>query len=397
MNKELIKSNLLFKWITILSAYIFFLFFHILFFPFKINNRKIVVCNFYGNGYGDNPKYIVEELLKMKKSLDIVWLVSNKREYKFPKGIRTVKIFSIRSIYEFMTAKIWIDNCRKYFFYNLFKKKDTVYIQTWHGGIGLKRAEQEVENHLSKSYICSAKHDSKMIDYFLSGSKWLSDDIKVNFWYDGKIEETGLPRNDKLINESKVLKEKVYNFYKLNNDMKIVLYAPTFRQGNTKADFMDFAKLKSALNEKFNKEWIIFLRLHPNIKELKVDLPEYVINASFYEDAQELLCAADILITDYSSIMFDMMLLDKPVFVYANDLKKYTSNRGLKFDLKKLPFSYAENDFKLIKNIEQFDEKNFKKDLERFKEKLVLHENGTASVKVAFKILKIMNTNSKNI
>ena len=63
--------------------------------------------------------------------------------------------------------------------------------------------------------------------------------------------------------------------------MKIVLYAPTFRQGNTKADFMDFAKLKSALNEKFNKEWIIFLRLHPNIKELKVDLPEYVINASF--------------------------------------------------------------------------------------------------------------------
>ena len=100
-----------------------FFFFHILFFPFKINNRKIVVCNFYGNGYGDNPKYIVEELLKMKKSLDIVWLVSNKREYKFPKGIRTVKIFSIRSIYEFMTAKIWIDNCRKYFFYNLFKKK----------------------------------------------------------------------------------------------------------------------------------------------------------------------------------------------------------------------------------------------------------------------------------
>ena len=70
---------------------------------------------------------------------------------------------------------------QKILFYNLFKKKDTVYIQTWHGGIGLKRAEQEVENHLSKSYICSAKHDSKMIDYFLSGSKWLSDDIKSQF------------------------------------------------------------------------------------------------------------------------------------------------------------------------------------------------------------------------
>jgi CDP-glycerol glycerophosphotransferase len=391
MNKELIKSNLLFKCITILSAYIFFLFFHILFFPFKINNRKIVVCNFYGNGYGDNPKYIVEELLKMKKSLDIVWLVSNKREYKFPKGIRTVKIFSIRSIYEFMTAKIWIDNCRKYFFYNLFKKKDTVYIQTWHGGIGIKRSEKEVEACLAKSYVWSAKHDSKMIDYFLSGSKWLSDDIKVNFWYDGKIEETGLPRNDKLINESKLLKEKVYDFYKLNNNMKIVLFAPTFRKGNTKAEFMDFAKLKTALNKKFDQEWVIFLRLHPNIKELKVDLPEYVINTSFYEDAQELLCAADILITDYSGIMFDMMLLDKPVFIYANDISEYKRDRNFKFDFEELPFCYAENDLEFIKNIENFSEEIYWNDLKKFKEKLFLYENGTASIKVAKKILEIMH------
>ena len=391
MNKELIKSNLLFKWITILSAYIFFGFFHILFFPFKINNRKIVVCNFYGNGYGDNPKYIVEELLKMRKSLDIVWLVSGKGEYKFPKGVRTVKIFSIRSIYEFMTAKIWIDNCRKYFFYNLFKKKDTVYIQTWHGGIGIKRSEKEAKAHLANSYVWSAKHDSKMIDYFLSGSKWLSDYIKINFWYNGKIEENGLPRNDKLINESKLLKEKVYDFYKLKSDVKIVLYAPTFRQGNTKADFVDFDKLKSVLNKKFDQEWVIFLRLHPNIKELKVDLPEHVINTSFYEDAQELLCAADILMTDYSGIMFDMMLLDKPVFIYANDISEYKRDRNFKFDFEELPFSYAENDLELIENIEKFNEEKFLKDLKKLKEKLVLYENGTASIKVAAKILEIMS------
>lgn len=391
MNKELVKSNSFFKWITILNAYIFFCFFHILFFPFTINNRKIVVCNFYGNGYGDNPKYIVEELLKMKKSLDIVWLVSGKGEYKFPKGIRTVKIFSIRSIYEFMTAKIWIDNCRKYFFYNLFKKKDTVYIQTWHGGIGIKRSEKEAEAHLANSYVWSAKHDSKMIDYFLSGSKWLSDYIKINFWYNGKIEENGLPRNDKLINESKLLKEKVFDFYKLNSNVKIVLYAPTFRKGNTKAEFMDFSILKSALNKKFNKEWIIFLRLHPNIKELKVDLPEYVINTSFYEDAQELLCAADILMTDYSGIMFDMILLDKPVFIYANDIREYKRDRNFKFDFKDLPFSYAENDLELIENIEKFNEEIFLKDLKKLKEKLVFYENGTASIKVAAKILEIMS------
>lgn len=388
---NLVKKSDILKWVLIGCAYICYGILHLLFWPFKIGKNKIVVSNFYGQGYGDNPKYIVEELLKMRKSLDIVWLVSGKGEYKFPKGIRTVKIFSIRSIYEFMTAKIWIDNCRKYFFYNLFKKKDTIYIQTWHGGIALKRVEQEVENNLASSYVRSAKHDSKMIDYFLAGSRWQSEDIKSNFWYGGKIEESGLPRNDKLINESKLLKAKVYEFYNLKNDVQIVLYAPTFRKGNTKAEFMDFAKLKTALNKKFDQECLIFLRLHPNIKELKLELPDYVMNVSFYEDSSELLCAADILITDYSSIMFDMMLIDKPIFIYADDINEYNKDRSFKFKFEELPFSCSENDDQLCDNIYNFDRFIYKEKVNLFKSRLGLYENGIASVKVASKILKLIN------
>ena len=129
-----IKGFRILKFIIERVAYLWFGFWHILFYFFKVNQKKIVITNFYGKGYGDNPKYIVEELLKKDLNLDIVWIV-NDLNYKLPKGIRKCKKYSVKSIYEFMTSKIWIDNCRKYYFYNIFKKSSTVYIQTWNGGI----------------------------------------------------------------------------------------------------------------------------------------------------------------------------------------------------------------------------------------------------------------------
>lgn len=389
--KKIIKNNTLIKWIKIILGYLYFGFLHIICSFCKIKNNKIVVCSFYGKGYSDNPKYIVEELLNRNLNVDIVWLLDNPSMYILPNKIRKIRIFSIKSVYELLTAKVWIDNCRKYFFYNIFKPNGTIYIQTWHGGIGLKRAEKEVENHLAKSYIYSAKHDSKMIDYFLSGSKLQSKDIKENFWYKGKIEEFGLPRNDQLINKQNWLKEKVYSFYKLNSYTKICLIAPTFRKGNVQAGFVDFGSLKKTLKEKFDGEWIIFLRLHPNIRDTEIELPDYVVNASFYEDSQELLCAADILITDYSSIMFDMMLCNKPVFIYADDINEYRKDRNFKFRFEELPFVCAESNEELIKNIERFNREIYLQNLSKFRRKVVLYENGNASDKIVTKISEIIN------
>ena len=88
--------------------------------------------------------------------LDIVWIVDD-LNCNLPDEIRKCKKYSIKSIYEFMTSKIWIDNCRKYYFYNILKKTNTVYIQTWHAGVGLKRSEQDVEKELNKNYVLSAR------------------------------------------------------------------------------------------------------------------------------------------------------------------------------------------------------------------------------------------------
>lgn len=383
---RIIKSNLIIKHIIIILSYIWFFVWHIVFYRCIIKNNKIVISNFYGKGYGDNPKYLVEELLKYN-NLDIVWLVKNKKDLSIPSNIRQVKIFSIQSVYELLTAKVWIDNCRKYFFYNIFKKKETLYIQTWHGGVGLKKVEEAVQNNLSKSYVLSAKHDSKMVNYFLSGSNWMTENIKSNFWYNGNILQYGLPRNDMFFKNTN-FKEKICKIYRISTDKKVLLFAPTFRKNNTCSKFMNFEVLINLLNNKFNDNWVIFLRLHPNIRDVKLNLPNNVINVSFYEDSQELLCAADILITDYSSIMFDMMLLEKPVFIYATDIDIYANDRNFEFQFNELPFLYAETDSELIKNIGIFKTEIYKYKLEKFKKRIGLTETGQASKIISQKILE---------
>lgn len=366
-------------------AYLWFLFWHICFYFCKVNSNKIVISNYYGKGYGDNLKYIAERLLCEKNlKLDIVWIVDD-LNCNLPDEIRKCKKYSIKSIYEFMTSKIWIDNCRKYYFYNILKKTNTVYIQTWHAGVGLKRSEQDVEKELNKNYVLSAKKDSKLIDYILSGSNWQTQYLKNYFWIDEKKTEIlmfGLPRNDIFFNHQINYRDKVISFYKVKKDIKIVLVAPTFRNNNNLDNRIDFKNLLYSLKNKFNSDWVVFLRLHPNIRDCSINLPLNVVNVSYYEDVQELLYASDILITDYSSIMFDMLLLEKPVFIFAKDIYEYSKERNYTFEFKELPFSLAKNDMELRQNINKFNSLTYKKKILKFKKTIGSYEDGHACERV---------------
>ena len=371
--------------ITEKITYLWFLFWHICFYFCKVKSNKIVISNYYGKGYGDNLKYIADRLLCGKNSkIDIVWIVDN-LNCNLPDRIRKRKKYSIKSIYEFMTARIWIDNCRKYYFYNILKKTNTIYIQTWHAGVGLKRSEQDVEKELNKNYVLSAKKDSKLMDYILSGSDWQTQYFKKYFWIDERKTEIlkfGLPRNDIFFNLQSDYRDKVISFYKLKNDTKIVLVAPTFRKNNNLDNIIDFDNLLYSLKNKFGSNWIVFLRLHPNIRNYSINLPLNIINVSYYEDVQELLYASDILITDYSSIMFDMLLLEKPVFIFAKDIYEYSKERNYTFKFCELPFSLAKNDIELSENINNYDEMKYRNKILDFKKKLGSYEDGHACERV---------------
>lgn len=360
---------------------------------FPIKKNKIVICNYNGKGYGDNGKYIVEQIIEQNLNFDIVWLLNKELMGKssFPPQVRTVKHRSLRALYELATAQIWIDNCRKSFYPP--KRKNQFYIQTWHGGIALKKVEKDVESKLSRTYVNIAKKDSEIANLFLSNSKFCTNLYRNAFWYCGDIIECGSPRNDVLLNNNTRVKQKVRSYFNLNEEINILIYAPTFR-----ADYgvnlyrMNFKKLIEILENSTNNEWCILVRLHPNISD-KADFIEYdskVINATDYDDMYELLATGDILITDYSSTMFEFSLMYKPVFLYAPDIEEYKKDRDFYFDIFSLPFPVAETEEQLYKLIESFDRETYTERLKNFFDELGIVEDGNAAKRVVELI--VLNT-----
>lgn len=348
-------------------------------FPVKAN--KIVVSNFKGKGYGDNPKYIINEILRRQLFYDIVWIVDNIDE-EMPYGIRKVKRNTVQEFYELSTAKLWIDNTRKAPYVR--KRKNQYYIQTWHAGLHGKKVEKDAIDSLDRFWRYSSINDSRMADLFLSNSTFVSQLFRNSFWYTGEIFESGLPRLDSQF-ISNIDKETIRKKLDISKK-KIILYAPTFRS-NKRIDVynIDFDRLKKHLILKFGGDWIVLLRLHPAIvKEVtRMDLTN-VLDCTSYPDIYELLAIADILITDYSSCMFEMN--KKPVFRFAVDLEEYTKDRGFYFDIHELPYPLSESNDELIDIIDGFEESEYIKNVNLFLVKNGVIDDGRASSRVVDRI-----------
>lgn len=345
-----------------------------------ISKNKVVVMSYTGRGYCDNPKYIVEELLRQNVDCRIYWVVKDPSiDNHLPDGVRPVKFESAQYVYHMATARLWIDNCRKFFY---GKRPGQLYIQTWHGGHGLKKIEAACEDALEPEYVSSAKRDSKMSDLFLSNSGLLTDLYHRDFWYDGPVLEEGLPRNDIFFRED-FDRDAVRRELKIPEGKKVLLYAPTFRADHSLEPYrLDCKKCALALKERFGGDWVILYRLHPNIFEMADQLhydPEYAINVSDYFDIQELYTISDAVITDYSSVVLDFMITKKPSFLFATDIDNYREDRGFAISLDELPCPLATSNDQLADNILHFDAEKFEKDADAFMARTRVHETGHAS------------------
>ena len=347
---------------------------------FRIKKNKIVFDNFSGKGYGCNPKYIAEEIIRQKLNYDLVWLVNDLNE-EMPPEVRKVRKGSIKSLYELATAKVWIDNVRN--FKGVKKKKEQYYIQTWHGGIGLKGVEGDVEDKLSEDYVKEAKNDGKICDLMITNNNDNYKYIKEYFWYDGEVLCKGLPRCDIIYKNDSNIYDKVYNYFKIDKNTKIVLYAPTFRKDlNLDVYMFNYKKCLEVLQKKFKNNYVMLIRLHPNI-ENSSDFIKYdnqVLNATKYSDIQELIAVSSIVITDYSSVSFEAALVYKPVFLYTKDLNEYIEKeRKLTYNIKELPFEFSTNEEELYENINNFNDKKYKKECDMFYKKIgIVHNSESA-------------------
>lgn len=356
---------------------------------FPVKNNKIVFQSYYGRGYSDNPKYIAEELRKSNEKLDLVWVLKEGTKNDLPPEFRTVIFRSFRYIYEMSTAKVWVDNSRKEY---CMKKKNQYYMHTWHGGMTMKKVENMVPDKLQSNYLRMAIRDAAQCDVMLSNSSTMTKDFREYFWYpEGEIIEKGLPRNDRLVNYTEDDVKRLRKTFNVEDGVKLLLYAPTFRQDhNLDAYDMDYKRCVEALEKRFGGKWKILLRLHPNVFKLSDNLefdPNIVINTSHYPDMQEIYMIADMIMTDYSSVIFDYLIIGGPSLLYASDLEKYREERDCYFEFEDLPFKLCQNNDELEEAILNFDVESFNTKTAEFKEFHGLCDTGIASKAAADWIL----------
>ncbi len=169
--------------------------------------------------------------------------------------------------------------------------------------------------------------------------------------------------------------------YNISKDRGIVLYAPTFRDNGMKLD-LDVAELLASLEKRFHKKFILFVRSHPHVaKDIFAGAPQsdMAVDVSGYADMQELLAAADVLITDYSSSIWDFSFTGRPCFIYANDLASYKKERNFYTPIEEWPFPLAENNGELQRNISDFDEADYRGKVKAHQEALGSYETGHAA------------------
>lgn len=368
--------------------------------------NRIVFANFQGN-YSCNPKYICEELIKRKLPVEIYWFTKSNvdnAQKSFPKGVTLVEYGSVEAFLALASSRIWIDNAFNCIWKNVSKKDNQVFIETWHGSMGLKRINSESVG--DKYWSNRAKASRELIDYCISDSSFETEVFRSSHWPNNNILEYGHPRNDilfkKQTREQRMgILEKIgvihYDRWtgelleKDVDDIRICLYAPTFRDGETSTFNLDYDKLTQSLEKRYGHKWLIARRLHrKNIDGDRVNSSK-VVDVTDYVDMQELMVIADAGITDYSSWICDYVLTGKPGFIYAPDLAKYESTRGFYYPLETTPFPIAQTEEELQQNIIDFDNEKYQEDAERFLKDRGCYEDGHASERVVDLIEKIIN------
>lgn len=349
--------------------------------------NKVVLISFDGKMFGDNPQAIYEEMRKNHPELDYIWIMTDPNAVI--EGAKVVKAYSLKSVYHFATAKLWISNSRLRPW--MVKRKKQYYVQTWHSDVCLKKIEKDAEHSLPEDYLQAAIHDSQIADLMISGSEFRSQSYRTSFWYSGEILELGSPKADIFYKDKSEFTKKVKEHFNLSSSVKIALYVPTFRADSSIDCYnIDYQTLLDQLCNKYGGDWVIIVRLHPKIAE-KQDLITYsknIINGTTYNVTNELIVASNVIITDYSGCMFAGLEADIPVFLYASDLSNYLKDRGTYFSFSDLPFPLAQNNSELHRIIMEFDTCEYRKKATMFKKKIGFFNNGNSSELVTDNIMK---------
>lgn len=363
-------------------------------------SKNIVVFNSsMGMNYTGNPRYIYEKMVELglDKKWKCIWFFENGTT-KVPGNGNVVVYGRMKYLYYMAIAKAWVFDCRQPEF--LIKRKQTCYIQTWHG-TPLKKLAADmddvfmVEGKDIEAYHQGFLNNAKSWDYLISQNPFSTTVFRRAFGFQKQMIESGYPRNDILFSHNngatiQQLKQKL----NLPLDKKVILYAPTWRDDEfyeqKKYKFnpkLDFHKMQ----EELSNEYVMIVKYHYLVQDA-IDWSPYkgfIYQCDKSYDISWLYLVADQLITDYSSVMFDYSILKRPIFFFAYDLENYKNNlRGFYFDLlEEAPGPISLTTEQLIEQIKGYQQEEHQEKYSAFSKKYNPFDNGHASEQV-IKILK---------
>lgn len=356
------------------------------------NEKSVYFASFRGQ-YSDNPRAISECLHKIAPDVKIVWLVKPQFFKYVPDYVTIVPPKPRLALKAQAQASVWVLNYTYRKHLGVYKGRNNFYIQTWHGDRGIK-AIGYLTGQGSKNDIDG--HNMSECDLFIAASDYGVRKARQGLRYEGEVMEEGMPRNDKLLNRNIFSSEadKIRKSLGIGNDVKVVLYAPTFRdEQRTMQCAIDIGQTLKNL-EANGEKWMCLVRSHSLTKKISTDSDNAAyLDVSAYPDMADLLLIADLLLTDYSSCAGDFLLTEKPVVLVHFDKDEYLSKaRSLWINPEEAGYLVAKDQSELnsiVSRLYTYDHKAIANKLNQF---YGTKESGNASEAVAKRIVQELNS-----
>jgi CDP-glycerol glycerophosphotransferase len=294
---------------------------------------------FKGTQYSDSPRALHEELLRRGTRLDHLWVVRDD-QVPLPSSVTPVRMWSPEWYEALATSRYIVANNH---LPDWFLKRDgQVVVQTWHG-TPLKKIGHDIEaiHFADQRYLERVEKEVKSWDMLVSPNSFSTPILKRAFGFAGEMVESGYPRNDILRRSGMEQREQwIRRRIGLPRNKRVVMYAPTWRDdqfyapGKYKLDFrIDLADARARLGD----DHVLLVRRHPNVVDPVPGAGDgFVYDVSDYPDMAELSLITDVMITDYSSLMFDYVNTGRPILFFTYDLDHYRDTlRGFYFDFER--------------------------------------------------------------
>lgn len=360
---------------------------------FPLNRRCVVFESYAGTQISCNPYYIYKELYPYQNDLNLIWVLSS--NVVSPTDIKYVRKNSFSYFYLLSTVKFYVTNTGIPTFLPI--RKSQIFINTWHGGGAYKKCGVCDPQTADKNSYKLAKQAADRTTYFLSSSKAFTQIMSPSKLIPySRFINTGMPRNDMFFHKEEVERYSalVNKNLGISTDTFIVLYAPTYRNKESNPSFnfiLDIPSLTESIKRRFRcAKVVVLFRCHYFLTQsfLTNNKADYqLMNVSTYPNMQELLCRANMLISDYSSCIWDYSFTYRPCILFTPDLDNFQNERDFYIPIKKWGFPIARNNSELNEAIELFDETLFKQAMINHHQQLGSYEQGTAAQQVSSLIM----------